>query len=290
MANFKGYFSLKAADFGYRSQILLLLYTLQYSLGAGWDCKCATRTLKSNVLQLCHRKGNFNSFVDNSENMLLLKLGINPPAICTLWATLPLQESHSFLWEYLRMLTLIPGWGAEPDFEIQTSLLDHAVDRCVLLKGSKHPAQDVPFNLPSAFLSCSSLMFQGVLCSLCEVLPPVRSNQTCNRLSSFLKPPKGINFLKDMVFTCWFGLFSIIHYLPTNVFFVDLSCLFLVRELYVIWRQWFSHQGLDIQIWGFATLLFSFQWRIPLLNPSKQANEEKPAFFIGKIFLICDVY
>lgn len=82
MANFKGYFSLKAVDSDYISQILLLLYTLQYPLGAEWDCKCATRTLKSNVLQLCHTKENSNSFVDNFEDMLPLELDTNAPAIC----------------------------------------------------------------------------------------------------------------------------------------------------------------------------------------------------------------
>lgn len=74
---------MKAVDFDYISEILLLLCTPQYSLAGEWDCKCVTRTLKSNVSQLCHTKENSNSFVGNFENMLPLMLDINAPAICT---------------------------------------------------------------------------------------------------------------------------------------------------------------------------------------------------------------
>lgn len=184
LANFKGYFSLKAADFDYMSQILLLLHTC--SLGAEWDCKCVARTLKCNVLQVCHTKENSNSFADNSENVtpetghkctcnLQHRVLPSSAGISLLSLGLP-ENANTDPWVRKR------AWFYSEIQTLTSSLLDHAADRCVLLKGSKHPAQDVPFNLPSAFLSCISLMFKGVLCSLWEVLPPVRSNQTCNRL------------------------------------------------------------------------------------------------------------
>lgn len=58
------------------------MYSTVFS-GGEWDCKCVTRTLKSNVLKLCHTKENSNTFVDYFEEMLPLKLDIKAPATCT---------------------------------------------------------------------------------------------------------------------------------------------------------------------------------------------------------------
>lgn len=150
MANFRGYFSLKAEDFDYISQILLLLYTLKYSLRAERDCKCVTRTLKSNVLQWCHTKENNNSFVDNFDNMLPLKLDINAPAICTHWV-LPYSAGISLISLGLPENDNTDPWVRKRAWicsEIQTltsSLLDHAVDRCESTKGRQTSSQKCSF-------------------------------------------------------------------------------------------------------------------------------------------------
>lgn len=92
---------------------------------------------------------------------------------------------------------------------------------------------------------------------MCPLSEAIRHVIVCGQLSlahfSRLKKASKTCFLKDVVFTWWFSLFSIIHYLLMSFF---LSCLFSVEGVGCYLRAMVTveqrpHNGLTIKAWSF---------------------------------------